>query len=97
MTKKSDKNQPWVSNYPPLAEWLAKIGARRLSQTAVSRSDDIVRAYLEVWQVNGRQFIVEVQAGQWGWNIWTACHSRKATDTFADAEKRLGLKEVADA
>ena len=58
MKKKRDKeNQPYTANYPPLQEWLNKIGARCARQLPVGDSER-PQAYIEQWLVNGHVFIV---------------------------------------
>ncbi len=95
--KGAKKDQPWVSNYPPLKSWLEKIEARCLQQTPVGVSSDddddaSPMAYLETWLANGHVFLVEVRANRLGWNIYT-CADTNATDaTLFDASQRLGIK-----
>lgn len=86
----TNENKPWTSNYPPLNEWLHKIEARCMDQIPVGDPEN-PRAYLEKWIVNGRVFALEVRADQHGWEIFTANYTNSVDETFADAEKRLGV------
>lgn len=78
----SDKNinQPWVSNYPPLAAWKKEHGAIGLKQTRM-----INGAYLEHWVLNGHVLLVEVRPNQLGWEIYTALPSNDIQACLADA------------
>jgi hypothetical protein len=92
MAKRSDKDKPYISNYPPLYEWLQRIEARCMTQVRGGGTDDDPRSYIETYLTpNGRNFIVVVHADQHGWEVFTPCDSNKIEDTLADAELRLGL------
>lgn len=84
------KMKAWVSNYPPLHEWLQKIHAQCDIQIPFGANPD-VGGYVEQWQANGRIFFVIVRALQQGWDILTPCYSNEIAATLEDAEKRLGL------
>lgn len=89
MPSKSNASKPWVSNYPPLKEWLDKIEARCVDQIPVNGPIEPT-AYLEKWGTpNGRMFIIEVRANRMGWNIFTDCASNTIAETLADADRRI--------
>lgn len=88
-----DEDQPWVSNYPPLDEWLRKIGARCMSQIRVGGTRTAPDRYVEFWFVLQRIFIVEVRSRKNGWNIYTDADTGKIDETFRDAEARLGISD----
>ena len=97
MTRKSkaeksddNSNKPWVSNYPPLQEWLEKIGAHCVDQIAIGDADAPI-AYLEKWLANGQMLLVEVRSNGNGWNLYTAPQTLRIDETLADAERRLGI------
>jgi hypothetical protein len=86
MTKRGDdSHKPYVSNYPPLQEWLEKHGASCLWQE-MSTSQAI-----EGWLVGQVVAIIVVQSGLRGWDIYTPCRYTEIETTLADAERRLGL------
>jgi hypothetical protein len=82
-----DRNEPWISNYPPLAEWLRNGNAICDWQVRRGRSPNFVM--IEGWSLNGYTFIVEVQGGLRGWNVYTSLPSNNITATLADALIRL--------
>jgi len=84
-TKKSDENKPWISNYPPLAEWLAKHEARCMWQK-IDRYMSI-----EAWLIRDVIIIVQVHANKSGWDIFTPNQDPGLEATFTDAEKRCGI------
>jgi hypothetical protein len=88
--KTTDRSQPWVSNYPPLHEWLQRHGARCMWQLPYG-DPEMPAQYIECWLVNKRLFIVQVYSNQCGWNIYTELADRNTEATLADAEARLGL------
>lgn len=95
MTRNDTSNKPWISNYPPLQDWLNKIDARCQDQIPVGGPVEPI-AYLEKWGTpNGRVFIVEVRANKMGWNIYTSTDDGTIQGTLQDAESRLGLNHVA--
>ena len=91
-TKREDNiNKPWVSNYPPLKEWLDKNGAQCMDQMPYGNPDSPA-AYFEKWMTpNGRIFLIEVRANQMGWDIFTPGPSSEIAATLNDANDRLGL------
>jgi hypothetical protein len=87
MPKEQDRNEPWISNYPPLAEWLKANDAICNWQLKHGRSYNLMM--IESWSINGYRFIVEVQGGLRGWNVYTSLPSNNITATLADALIRL--------
>ena len=92
-----NSRKPWVSNYPPLKEWLDKHDATCMWQVPSNPDpgydiDWAPVSYIECWLVNGRPVIVVVRADKMGWDIFTDCNSARVDETLADAEKRVGLK-----
>lgn len=85
-----DTDKPWIDNYPPLKEWLAKYEARCQFQVPLGDPEQPT-AYVEQYLVGGKLCIVTVWANRNGWEIYTPGDSLKVAETFADAEKRLGL------
>lgn len=93
MAKTKTEDRPYVANYPPLAEWLAKIEARCDWQLPIGPKND-PNAYVECYSAphgNRHPFIVIVYAHNHGWNIFTDERTNKIAATFEDAELRLGL------
>lgn len=92
---KDTRNKPWVSNYPPLKDWLDKINAWCIEQTPIGNTQNPV-AYWEKWCTpNGRTFIVEVRYNALGWNVFTDSGSSMISETLDDAEIRLKIREDA--
>jgi hypothetical protein len=97
--KKTDdtSNKPWLSNYPPLKEWLDKHDARCLwqapqnPQPSDADSDWTPVAYVEGWRIRARQFILIVYANKGGWDIFTPADSQIIDASLLDAERRLGI------
>ena len=81
--REQDKNEPWVENYPALAEWLEENGAVCNWQMPRGRSPRAI--LIESWQLNGHVFIIEVRSNQHGWSIYTALPSNNVALTLADA------------
>lgn len=102
-TKKPEidtRNRPYVSNYPPLKEWLDKHEARCMWQIPMQcehsyRDDgrDYPTAYVECWVFpkTHKLAVITIHAERHGWEIYTPGDSPKVVETLADAEKRLGL------
>lgn len=91
MTKKwSHEDQPWVSNYPPLRDWLNKVGARCHGQLPVGNPAK-PRAFIETWLAGQGVFIVEVRAEKMGWDLFTSLGANDIPLTLADAEERLRI------
>lgn len=90
-------HKPWVSNYPPLKEWLDKHEARCMSQVPSHEKprdadyDWTPQSYIEFWIVNRRAVILVVRAHKMGWDIYTAADTPKVAETLLDAERRVGL------
>lgn len=76
-------DKPYISNYPPLDEWLKRHEAR----CAWQRYD--ARMNLEGWMIGTRLCIVMVHANGGGWDIFTPSPSLIVTETLRDAEERL--------
>lgn len=96
MTKKAEEkfkrdleNKPYVSNYPPLQNFLVKHGAHCMWQLQHGDEDEDygVRAYVEAWifPKTNRIAIIQIHANKMGWEIYTPAN------TLADTAKRLGL------
>ncbi|GMV18629.1 MAG: hypothetical protein AMXMBFR56_68530 [Polyangiaceae bacterium] len=86
-------NEPYVSNYPPLDQWLKKHGARCLWQMLDGPEDQRTRA-VEAWQVGTTTVIVVVHGNQHGWEIFTSLNTLDIAATLADAEQRCRLQTV---
>ncbi len=89
MANRATENDPIVSNYPPLDEWLAKHSARRawkLPAGPVSAPSMSV----EGWLIGGQLFVIIVHANRGGWDLFTSCPENSAQISLADADKRLG-------
>jgi hypothetical protein len=84
--RRTKRDEPWVANYPPLKEWLAKVEGRCLWQQRNGTS------MVEGWAIAGAVAVIEVYANGNGWNIYTACASRRIDETLQDAEVRTGLR-----
>jgi hypothetical protein len=87
------KDKPWVSNYPPLRDFLADNDARCNWQLRLGGTEDEPMGFVEQHVFpNGRIAIVVVHARQMGWEIFTPGTSMKVDETLVDAAARLGLK-----
>ncbi len=90
-------NHPYVSNYPPLREWLDKHDARCMWQVPANekpRDADyglVPQAYIECWIVGRRPCIIIVRGDKMGWELYTDADTPRIDDSLADAERRLGL------
>lgn len=87
--------QPDIANYPPLQEWLQRVGARCLRQTPVCEPGKRPPAMLEHWAVGGATFVIELRADKRGWDIFTSSPSTLIDATLEDAERRLGAPPAA--
>jgi hypothetical protein len=85
----NDADQPWVSNYPPLDEWLKENNAVCNWQLQRGERKSRPLVTVESWSINGYAFIIEVQSDRRGWNIYTSLPSNNITATLADALTRL--------
>ncbi len=85
---------PYVANYPPLRDWLAKHKARRLWQTTQDgKLPDEFNSSIELWILpNGAGFLLIIRGGKRGWDIYTECGSVDVHETLQDAEARLGVE-----
>lgn len=95
-------NHPFVSNYPPLKEWLDQHEARCQWQVPSQPKDeesglysnghDYPISYIECYVFpNGRCAIVIVHASKHGWDIYISDNDSRITATLEAAEARLGL------
>ena len=88
--KKDTKDKPWTSNYPPLETWLRNMDARCNYQLPLGGEPEEPNAYVESWSLpNGRDFLIVVQGGRRGWDVYTAPDTNDAANTLADATIRL--------
>lgn len=87
------KNEPHVSNYPPLDQWLKKHDARCLWQLMDGPEDRRTRA-VEAWQVRTTTVIAVVHRDQHGWELFTTLDTLDIAATLADAEQRCKLQSV---
>jgi hypothetical protein len=79
-----------------LAKWLADRDGRCVWSVLVDtrRGSSSSRPWtLDGWIVNGQVLIVQLHPDG-GWEIFTACTSNKISETLADAERRLGLRDA---
>lgn len=86
----NDKNadEPWISNYPPLREWLTEIGARCDFQIPNGKGKH--RWMVEQWRAPGSMpFIVVVMPHRMGWEIYTPFAGNAIDATLADAKARI--------
>lgn len=90
-------HKPWVSNYPPLAQWLDKHEARCMWQVPGNERprdaehDWHPQFYVECYLVNRHPVIVIVRADKMGWDIYTAADTPAIDATLLDVERRIGL------
>lgn len=97
-TETDNSNKPWVSNYPPLKQWLDEHNARCMWQVPSNpdRGDDpdwAPGAYIECYLINMHPVVVVVRSNQMGWDIYTTASTPLIDATLMDAEARLGLPE----
>lgn len=76
-------HKPYISNYPPLADWLREHDA----YCAWQRYDE--RLNVEAWVVGSSICIILVHPGGRGWDIYTPCKELSIDKTLRDAEERL--------
>lgn len=90
MKKIADKDQPWISNYPPLHAWI--MGSRARCDWQVKQGSSMV----EQWRLpNGRAFIVTVMSERHGWEIYVpASESTRIRDTLLAVGDALGVPAV---
>lgn len=81
------ENEPYVSNYPPLDQWLKKHGAHCLWQMMDGPEDRRTRA-VEAWVIGTSTAIVVVHRDRHGWEIFTSLNTLDINATLADAEQR---------
>jgi hypothetical protein len=98
-TKKTetDDSKPFVSNYPPLQEWLIKHNARCMWQIPSNPKprdadwDWTPGSYIEQWAIGRHLFIIVVHSNKMGWDIFTNKETPRIDETLRDVELRLGL------
>lgn len=83
---------PYVANYPPLADWLHKHGARCQWQvTTDGKPASSTNSMVEAWLLGDSMCIVVVHPNRCGWDIFTPGDDPEVYVTLRDAEERLGL------
>lgn len=92
MSRVRTEDRAYVSNYPPLREWLEKHEARCMWQEGTGPKDN--PDFVECWIVNGVAMIVVVHANRRGWDIFTPCRDSSIEATLTDAELRCGIGGV---
>jgi hypothetical protein len=86
------KDKPWVSNYPPLRDFLAKHEARCNWQLRLGGTEDEPGAYVECHVFpTGRVAIIVVHARRHGWEIYTSGPSNRIAESLEDAAARLEI------
>lgn len=85
---KATKDKPYVSNYPPLRNWLDEHDARCMHQLPIGDKENPA-AYLELYLINGVEVVVLVHQRGNGWNLFTPSATGKIYETFADANARI--------
>lgn len=101
---KVDTSQmPYVSNYPPLQEWLDKHEARCMFQVPMqcvhdrgvdeNGRNEPPTAYVEqyLFPKTNTLAIVLVHGRKMGWDIFISSNDHEIKSTLEDAERRLGL------
>lgn len=86
------KKLPYLANYPPLADWLRKHGARcQWQATTDGRPASAMNSMVEAWLLGDSMCVIVVHPDCLGWDIFTPGGNPNIGKTLADAEKRLGL------
>ena len=86
------KDKPYVSNYPPLRDFIANHAMRCNWQIVRNGDPENPDAFVESYSAPGmRECIIVVYGNGNGWAIYTPNESTKIDETLADAEKRLTL------
>lgn len=89
------KNKPYVSNYPPLRDWLHKHEAFCQWQLPLGPEDN-PNAYVEMWQPSdGWPVVVIAHHNQFGWEIYTSHPTNDIEATLADADARIARRPPA--
>lgn len=88
-SKIADEDQPWISNYRPLQDFLREIDARCDWQIPYGpRSKPTM--YVEQWRAPGSApFIIVVRSNKHGWDIYTSELSNKIDAAIEDARRRI--------
>jgi len=81
-------DEPFVDNYPELAEWLKQHEAVAVAQLPCSPRRPTAY-FLEVWEVQGVHVVIRVHADRRGWDIFTPCGSNRIDETLRDADQRI--------
>ena len=90
--RKTDGDQPWISNYPPLDGWLRANDARCDWQMRYGKGKD--GFMLEQWRMPGSMpFVVLVYTRGAGWEIFTPGASNSVRLTLSDAKQRIYASE----
>lgn len=83
-----DINEPWISNYPPLHDWLMENNARCDWQMRYGKGNQ--GFMLECWRLPGSlPFVVQVFTQSMGWDVFTPSGDRKVDETLADLRARI--------
>jgi hypothetical protein len=83
-----DVDEPWISNYPPLHDWLMKNEARCDWQLRYGKGRQ--GFMLECWRLPGSMpFIVQVFTQSMGWDVFTPSGDRSVDATLADLAERI--------
>lgn len=87
-----DVDEPWISNYPPLHDWLMTNNARCDWQMRYGKGKQ--GFMLEQWRLpHSLPFVVLVYASKGGWEIFTPCASNSIEQTLTDCAERIFKKE----
>lgn len=88
MAKRAKTDEPWIDNYPPLAEWLKQREAVCEHQLPIGKPER-PEAFVEVWTVRRARVVIIVRACRRGWDIYTQGDSNRIDVTLADADLRI--------
>jgi hypothetical protein len=81
-------DEPWISNYPPLHDWLNEHNARCDWQLKLGKGKHA--SMLEQWRLPGSlPFVILVMAQKYGWEIFTPGASNTVDATLADTKARI--------
>ena len=84
----ASKDKPYVSNYPPLRDWLNEHDARCAYQLPIGDKKD-PQAYLELYLIDGVEVVVLVHRKGNGWNLFTPSANSVIVETLTDADARI--------
>ena len=98
-----DKAKPWMSNYPPLKEWIDKYQEQGKAQVMWqlpypvkphdAEYDWTPNMYVEMWLINARPVLIIIHANGHGWEIYTSLDTVAIDATLLDVERRVKIKE----